>query len=220
MFKGKVVAFALMLLMATSAYAGDVNPCYSTTGVSCTGMVLSMCPANDFDYIRDGCGGGFDYIWIIAKDNSNSPIQNIPATDYWLNSCDPAYQFCLCAQPLIADSLTNELGRTTFTGRITGGGCSLSEGIWLAIQGKVIQTAACDGTAFCLPVVVKSPDVTGAGGQPDCKVDLSDLIQFSGSYNLNLGAPGYNGCCDWNHDDMVNLSDLAYLATHYQHDCY
>ena len=103
MFKGKVVAFALMLLMATSAYAGDVNPCYSTTGVSCTGMVLSMCPANDFDYIRDGCGGGFDYIWIIAKDNANSPIRNIPATDYWLNSCDPAYQFCLCAQPLIAD---------------------------------------------------------------------------------------------------------------------
>jgi hypothetical protein len=226
MFKGKVVAFALVLLIATSAFAGDVDDCYSTAGVSCTGMQVSICPAGDFEFIRNGCGGVADYIWIEARDASNNPVPGIPWTDYWLGSCDPTKPLCLCASPVTADSLTGANGRTTFSGRIRGGGCVLTGGIWWAIQGKVIKAATgpppCDPTPLCLTdVIIKSPDLTGAvgTGYPDCIVDLSDLIPFGATYNKGPANPGYNACCDYNDDNFVDLSDFAFFGVHYQHRC-
>jgi hypothetical protein len=221
MFKGKVVAFALMLLMATSAFAGDVDDCYSNAGVSCVGMKISICPAGDFEYIRTACGGAADYIWVEARDASNLPIQGIPWTDYWLNSCDAAKSFCLCSQPVVADSLTGINGRTTFSGRVAGGGCSLTAGIWWAIQGKVIKAKPCPNpNPLCIAIIVKGPDMTGAGGLPDCKNDLSDIIPFAATFNKSLGAAGYNACADFNDDNTVNLSDFALMGTHYQHRCF
>jgi hypothetical protein len=66
---------------------------------------------------------------------------------------------------------------------------------------------------------VKSPDLTGAGGNPDGVINLSDLVPFGSSYNKNLGQGGYNACCDYNDDDKCNLSDFAFFGTHYQHRC-
>lgn len=222
MFKGKVVAFALMLLLATSAFAGDVDDCLSNAGVSCVGMKVTICPAGDFEFIRDGCGTGLgNYIWIEARDASNNPVPGIPWTDYWLNACDPTKQLCLCASPVAADSLTGANGRTTFGGRIAGGGCALTQGIWWAIQGKVIKTKPCpSATALCLDVVIKGPDLQGTGGQPDCVNNLSDLIPFGASYNKTYPAPAFNACCDYNDDNTCNLSDFAFFGTHYQHRCF
>ena len=219
MFKGKVVALALMLLLATSVFAGDVDDCLSNAGVSCITMQVTICPAGDFELIRNGCGGTADYIWIEARDAGNLPIPGIPWTDYWLNACDPLKQLCICVSPIGADSLTGANGRTTFSGRIAGGGCTLSQGIWWAIQGKPILAKPCGSAKLCLNVVIKSPDVTGAGGQPDCKINLSDLIPFGTSYNKNLGQVGFNSCCDYNDDDKCNLSDFAFWGTHYLHKC-
>jgi len=222
MFKGKVVAFALMLVLATSAYAGDVDDCLSTVGITgCTTMQLTICPAGDFENIRDACGVGITaYIWVIALDAFGAPIPGIPWTDYWLNACNPATQLTLCSSPIAADSLTGANGQTTFSNRIAAGGCAKTMGLWWAIQGKPLLGVYPDCNAtVCINVIVKSPDLTGAGALPDGVVNLSDLIPFGTSYNKNLGQAGFNDCCDYNDDAKCNLSDFAFFGTHYQHRC-
>jgi hypothetical protein len=169
-------------------------------------MQITICPAGDFEFIRNACGGTADYIWIEARDAANLPIPGIPWTDYWLNACDPLKQLCICVSPIGADSLTGANGRTTFGGRIAGGGCTLTQGIWWAIQGKPILAKPCGSDKLCLNVIIKSPDLTGAGGNPDCNINLSDLVPFGTSYNKNLGQAGYNACCDYNDDNKCNGS--------------
>jgi len=231
MFKGKVVAFALMLVFATSAFAGDVDDCKSNAGISCSRMKVNICPFGDFEFIRDGClPAGAQYIWIEAMDIGSNPIPGIPWTDYWLNSCDPAKALFLCASPVAADSLTGANGRTTFRGRIAGGGCNIPAGqlqglgIYWAIQGKVIKLRPNCTSPLCLAVDIKSADLTGLGGPPDGTVNLSDLVPFGSSYNTAWGVPppagkAFNSCCDYTDDNSCNLSDFAFFGTHYQHKC-
>lgn len=222
MFKGKVVAFALMLVLATSVYAGDVSDCRSTVGIyGCTLMQLNICPAGDYELIRDACGTGITaYIWITAVDISGVPIPGIPWTDYWANSCDPTKQLVLCASPIAADSLTGTNGTTTFSGRIAGGGCNAqatTTGIYWAIQGKILKVGpppytSC--TQICLNVIVKSPDYT-----KDLQVTLADLSGMNPTYYKSIGQTGYNPCYDFTDDNVVNLSDLSGFGKHYQHKC-
>ena len=247
MFKGKVVALALMLMMATCVYAGSVDDCRSNAGmmtwdgilppVPCILMQISICPAGDFEYIRTGCtpASTNDYIWIEARDLTNLPIPGIPWTDYWLNACssDPTKQLCLCASPIVADSLTGANGKTSFSGRIAGGGCNIpvgslgSQGIWIAIQGKTIQNKPCPPNTgpLCLNINIKSPDLVGGPNfTPDCKVTVADLVPFSKSYNTQWGVPpppgkAFNACCDYNDDTKCNLSDFGFLGLHYTHKC-
>ena len=251
MFKGKVVALALMLMMATCVYAGSVDDCKSNAGtmtwdgilppVPCILMQISICPQGDFEYIRNACtpASTNDYIWIEARDLANLPIPGIPWTDYWINSCDGnvTRQLCLCASPIVADSLTGANGKTTFSGRIAGGGCNVvttaappaitTAGLWIAIQGKTIQTKPCPPNTgpLCLNIMIKSPDLVGGPGfTPDCKVTVADLVPFSKSYNTQLGVPppvgkAFNACCDYNDDTKCNLSDFGFLGLHYTHKC-
>jgi hypothetical protein len=237
MFKGKVVALALMLMVATSVYAGSVDDCQSNAGIMtwngtsppviCGSMQLTICPAADFEYIRNACGSTNDYIWIEAKDLGGIAIQGIPWTDYWVNACDPTKQLCLCASPIVADSLTGADGKTSFSGRIAGGGCALTGGVWMAIQGKSIALKPCPPVTgvLCLSIIIKSPDLVGGVGlTPDCKVTVADLVPFSKSYNTQFGVPpppgkAFNACCDYNDDTRCNLSDFGFLGLHYTHKC-
>ncbi|MCK4237442.1 MAG: hypothetical protein KAX38_10015, partial [Candidatus Krumholzibacteria bacterium] len=93
MFKGKVLLFSLLLVFATSVYAGDVDDCFSYVYLSCDAMRLSICPNGDFEYIRDACvgGGSGGYIGVVAKNASNQGVPGIPWSDYWIGACDPAY---------------------------------------------------------------------------------------------------------------------------------
>jgi len=215
MFKGKVLLFSLLLMFATSLYAGDVDDCESEVGVSCTGMRLSICPQGDFEFISVACGGTSDYIWIIARDALGVPIEGIPWTDYWFNACDSGQELCLCASPIVADSLTGPNGRTTFSGRVAAGGCVLTDGIWFAIQGKVIKEQPACTEPVCIDIVIVSPDITA-----DCDVNLSDFTALGLSYNKQQGDTGYNPCCDFNDDTKCNLSDFTFLGTHYYHSCF
>ncbi len=215
MFKGKVLLFSLLLVFATSLHAGDVDPCLSEFGASCVGMRVSICPAGDFEFIYDGCGNGNDYIWLYARDASGNGIEGIPWTDYWLNACDPAQELCLCASPFAADALTDEFGYTEISGRIAGGGCILSGGIYLAIQGKTLVDFPVCVEVTCVDIQIVSPDLTA-----DCVVNLSDLGVFGLSYNKQAGDPGYDSCCDFNDDNKCNLSDFAFIGEHYQHACF
>jgi hypothetical protein len=216
------VVSVLMLLLAVSVCAGDVDDCRSTVEiVGCSQMNLTVCPAGDFEWIRDACGAGIDAcIKITARHYSGDPIQGIPWTDYWLNSCDPAKQLFLCANFIVADSHTGADGSTTFRGPVAAGGCTSTQGLWWAIQGINIRGPYPDCyLTVCINVIVKSPDLTGAGGKPDGVINLSDLVPFGSSYNKNLGQPGFNSCCDYNDDNKCNLSDFAFFGTHYQHRC-
>ncbi len=91
--------------------------------------------------------------------------------------------------------------------------------MWIAIQGKVVKVPPTYTTTLCLRVILKGPDLTGASGNPDGFVNLSDLVPFGSSYNKNLGQAGYNACCDYNDDDRCNLNDFAFFGQHYQHSC-
>ena len=215
MFKGKVLLFSLLLVFATAAFAGDVDNCRSDWGVSCVGMRVSICPQGDFEFIRDGCGTGTDYIWVDVRDVSGAGISGVPWSDYWLQACDPAEELCLCANPVVADSLTNSAGRTTISGRIAGGGCVINNGLYLAVQGKIIVTWPACTIVTCHIIIIVSVDLTA-----DCQVNLSDLGVFGLSYNKQLGDPGYNTCCDYNDDDKCNLSDFAFMGEHYLHTCF
>jgi hypothetical protein len=161
------------------------------------------------------CGGDADYIWVVVLDAGSNGIEGIPWTDYWFNACDPAQELCLCASPIVADSLTNSAGRTTFSGRLRAGGCVLTDGLWFSVQGKQIVLAPACTDLVCLDIVVVSPDITA-----DCAVNLSDFTALGLSYNKDLGDPGYDPCCDFNDDDKCNLSDFTFLGAHYYHECF
>jgi hypothetical protein len=215
MFKGKVLLFSLLLVFATSVHAGDVNECESEAGTSCA-LRVCICPSGDFELIRNGCGGDNDYIWVIVRDITGTGIQGIPWTDYWVNACDEAQELCLCASPIAADSVTNINGETTFSGRIAGGGCILTGGMWVACQGKTFQDNETCTVPICIDIQIVSPDYTA-----DCAVNSSDLSYFGQSYNKVSGVdPEYDDCCDYTDDGICNLSDFSYFGEHYLHECF
>jgi hypothetical protein len=215
MFKGKVLLFSLLLVFATSLYAGDVDDVKSLAGTT-NPLRISVCPSGDFELISDGGAvvGAFDYIWVEVKDAAGVGIAGIPWTDYWMNACDVGQELALCASPLAADSLTNALGRTTFTGRIAAGGCILTDGMFISCQGKVFLD---EGTMLqiCLDIQIVGPDLN-----KDLVVNISDLSFFGMSYNKQVGDAGYNSCCDWNDDNWCDLSDFSFLGEHYEHSCF
>lgn len=219
----RLVIVLLSILMIASAENAQANPplsdCYSTAGLSCPSMKISICPQGDFEQIRNGCGGTGDYIWIEVRDTDNLPIPGIPVTDYWMDACDPAQALYLCLHPVAADSVTGFNGRTTFSGDFRAGGCVLTRGLRIAVQGLVLKSRPDCATDLCLNVVIKGPDLMGPSGQPNGIVDLSDLILFGYSYGKSLGQPGYNACCDYNDNDICDPYDYLDFQYHYQHRC-
>jgi hypothetical protein len=214
MKKGFLALAAVLLLSAPSIQAGQVDGCMTIVSTSCSPMRVSICPAGDFEQIRYGCGMTTDYIEIQVKNTAGNPVPGIPRTDYWLDACDPAQQLCLCCQPIIADAETDILGEARICGPIAAGGCVLTQGIYIVIQGQMIlQQPACV-SPVCLNIVLVSPDLTA-----DCMVNLSDLGVFGLSNNTQQGQPLFNPCCDYNDDNKCNLSDFAFLGEHYQHQC-
>jgi hypothetical protein len=210
-----ILILSVVLVFANQVYANGIESCLSDWGASCYGMQVSICPQGDFEFIHDGCGSGNDYIWVHVVDKSGYGIAGIPCTDYWLQACDPAEELCLCANPVVADSITNGEGRTTISGRIAAGGCVVSGGLYLAVQGQILVTWPACVAVTCHSIVIASVDLI-----VDCRVNLSDLAVFGFSYNKNLGDWDYNPCCDYNDDDKCNLSDFAYMGAHYLHECY
>lgn len=203
------------LILTSGPAAAQYFGCESEAAVSCPGMRVSVCPRGDFEHIRDGCGTGTDYIEVFVRSYGGDGVAGIPWTDFWTDACDAQYQLGICVQHFVADSLTDANGRTTFSGRISAGGCIPEGGIYIACQGMTfLDTETCT-QPICLDVVLVSPDING-----DSAVNLSDLSFFSQSYNKQLGDPEFNTCCDYNDDDLCNLSDFSFLGQHYQHVCF
>ena len=96
----------------------------------------------------------------------------------------------------------------------------------MAIQGKpVLDPAKGCLTPVCLSIVIKGPDITGPGGQPDGAVGLADLTAFGTSFNTLPPGPyppgkAYNPCCDYTDDGICNLGDFGLFGQHFQHVCF
>ena len=211
-----VTVWLAVMVMTTGAAAQVIDLCFSEVSVSCPGVRLCICPSNDFEYIRDACDDGYIEIWVIDY-HTGDGIPGVPPTDYWIGACDPTQQLCLIApQPVVADSVTSGLpgfrGRTTISGRIAGGGCVLTGGLYVVVQGGVIMEDPVCLYPTCLDIIIVSPDING-----DCRVSLADFFLFSLSYNKAEGMQGYNGCCDYNDDGECTLVDFAFFAEHYLH---
>ena len=211
MNKGKVLLFALLLVFATSISAGEVDDCYSTVSLSASPLHMLICPAGDFQDMGDDCGG---YIIVTVKDGSGNAIPGIPTSDYWVDACIAGQELYLCAGAIAADSLTNSAGMTTISDAISGGGCILTGGVYVAVQNVVIMAQPGCTVPVCLAMVIKSPDLTKDGD-----VGLGDLGTFASAYGSSSGGAQYNECCDYKDDDVIGLADLGYFAGHYNHEC-
>ena len=211
-----LIIVALILLVFSSAVAVDyyIDGCQCDLATSCPGMRISTCPRGDFERIQEGCGNDDDYIEITLRNYFGDPVPGVPSSDYWITPCDQVYELCYCVQHIVADSLTGPNGRTTFSGRISAGGCVPTGGIMMSCQGNTVMDEYCL-YPFCIDVIIVGPDINA-----DCEVDLSDLSFFGDSYNKDEGEPGYDTCCDFTDNGSCDLSDFAFFGQHYLHQCF
>lgn len=217
MLKGKLLLFSVLLVFASAVFAGDVDDCESDCGLGgdCNPdtMKVTNCPAGDYEQIYRGCGGTGAYIWVLVKNGSGGGIPGVPTTDFWLQGC--VEEIYLCPSSVVTDSLTNGSGATTLSlAQIAAGGCSINGGVYLVVQGQVIKVKPACTENKCMDIMFKSPDISGDG-----LVDIVDVYPFGLSYNKSKGEAGYDPCCDFTDDDLVDISDLAGLGRHYLHEC-
>jgi hypothetical protein len=190
----------------------------TTATLSCSPMRITISPGPGYEPIREVCGGDSDYIEIWAYDRWGYPATGIPWTDYWTEPCDESQELLLCMDGFIADSVTSSLpgfeGRTTISGPIKGGGCVLTGGLMIYVQGLPIFEPPEYNYPLCLDIALVSPDLNADG-----VVSLADFGIFCDSYGLCEGEPGYNGCCDYSDDGCCSLGDFYDFSMRYQASC-
>jgi len=214
MLKGKLaacslVAFALLVASGT-AFAGVIDECNSTASVILAGqpstpVTASVCPSGD----AENFGVQGFYIRATIEDGLGVGISGILGSDFWLDDCDAVNDLivlCGGSASSNADSLTNSLGQTTMSNTsIAAGDCAL--GVIVIVQGAILDDPATSCTTkLCLPVHVKSFDLTG-----DLNISLQDLTTFALGYPPNA----FNVCTDFSGNGTNNLADLATFALHF-----
>lgn len=158
-------------------------------------------PGEPYDVITarpDGAGETLADIGVridvTVRNYQGVPIARLPPTDVALWS--PS--LCFCAGSIHADAVTDENGKTSFTGAFAAGGCAPSLDVYA------------EGRWICnVPVKVNSPDVGGATSP--CHTDASDLAEFAARF----GDPDrWDICFDFNESGppTINASDLAGFA--------
>ena len=199
---------ATSMFLVGSADAQIVDFCGSNATVVLNGapgpvVALAACPAGDAPP-----PAVFGW-WIEITVVSNSvPIQNIPAEDFWLFDCDGGSNLFLCGgqQSINADSTTNAAGQTTISEvALAAGGCVT--GMSVVVQGVVLPDPANCGVALCLPIEMKSFDMTADGA-----VTPADLSTFAGQYPPNPG----HACSNFTGvGPVTTLADLSTFAIHF-----
>ena len=217
MLKGKFavlsLAAAAMLCLqiagAGTVNSGIVDKCNSTA--SSANGVNFACPQSDGDALS---AGGLT-ISVTVKDNTNTAIPGIPASDFWVKGCADLLVLCGGSGAISASAASDANGQTTITGDLAAGGCDT--GLNVIVQGIVLGGGSCP--ALCLGIAVRTADTVGpAAGPPDLKVDVLDFSQFGTRYPSPPKV--YNACADFVAPfGTVNVADFAKFGAHYNHKC-
>jgi hypothetical protein len=206
MFKSKLgvltVLAAGLMLVAGTAFAGLADPCQSSA-TSAGGHVLS-CPQGDGQSFASAGAT----ISVTILDNLGNPIPGIPASDFWLESCDAAHTDTLCSgmHSVDADSMTNAAGQTTISDPWRMGGCALN--VIVVCQGVTIGSAPGCPNRDCLSVASRSVDLDA-----DNSVGLTDFTAFSAVYLTS------DQCADFDAAGGVGITDFTAFTAHYFHSC-
>jgi hypothetical protein len=201
----RVIAFLVagVLLMAAAAAAtpGFPDPELSTAEMATPGphWVL-VCPAGDGESLDALPGDSDATITVYVVDHYMYPVVLFPATDLWLESAPPEPLVVACPGGMTADDDTDFSGVTTFTGPYRAGACGY--GTMVLINGRPLGQPP-------LELGFVSPDLDG-----DLVVNLTDVVHFATAY-----LHGYEPCCDFHHDGVLDLTDVILLAQHLTHEC-
>ena len=215
--KVKVILAGLLAVVSCCVFALAVAPpVISTPGIPIVtavgaGGCYVVCPQGDGSSLSD-IGA---VITVTVTDYDGYPIIRVPASDVWLVGCSDGIVLCGGSNAINADSMTNDNGVTTISGRLAAGGCD-SE-LLVVVMGIVATVPGDPNTPLCLPYYTKSPDITGDGGVVDQVVDLIDLAAFAAGF-VSPPKP-YEACLDLNCDGLVDLIDFSIFAQHYLHQC-
>jgi len=230
MLKGKYVLLSLAAGLVCWQVAGVdtvnssiVDACKST--ITANAGVVIVCPSGDGTPLTSPASGGSCQVTLTVRDNTNTGIDGIPATDMWLIGCNDGLLLCGGSSGSNADAATAGGGVTTFSNEPVAGGCDT--GMYGVVQGVVIQTAgAC--TPTCLLIAARSPDYKSAGAPgpapcaldircPDSKVTGPDFAWFATHFTVG-GQPAkpYHVCADYLAPfGAITGPDFANFSTHF-----
>lgn len=127
-------------------------------------------------------------------DSVGVPYADYCRADMALDAISGGLAFC--ADGNLADSNTDANGVARFHGPLAGGGHSPG-----LLQVLVKATALTSAAGF--RIRINSPDIDG-----DLQVDLTDVVLFTGDF---FGPYEYRS--DFHRDGVINLSDVARMAT-------
>jgi hypothetical protein len=199
-FRPSLLTVVAIGLLASAAQAGVGGP-YGTYSMAYQGpetLTLLIIP--------DGGGAPFDRaclpsgasedatITLFLKDASDGPVVNYPREDIWFASQDGG--LASCQGGTSPDANTDANGMTRWLNPLRGGGHSqaLTE---ILVNGSSLESTVGVRLGF------NSPDIDG-----DLVVDLTDVQMFAYDFYT-----GFDFRCDFHRDGIINLSDLAELAS-------
>lgn len=176
----------------TMNYPGEVSVLVTPLG---TGPPLNACYSED-GYLVDAT------ITLRLVTLDYTPIANFPPEDIWLESQEP--QQHICGSGFSPDGPSGADGLVTFSGPLAGGGWHDGP-TYVYVNGN----PAYDPTDYPwywehppLPLHFNSPDIDGDG-----LVNLADLSLLASDF---FGQFHYRS--DFNHDGVLNLSDIGNFA--------
>jgi hypothetical protein len=159
------------------------------------------------------------YIDLTIVDGIGQGISYIQPSDFWLESCDPTQDLvilCGGAGSSAADSMTNDLGKTTISQTTIaasnnptidpiGNPFGCVDGMLVEVMGDLLLDPATGCTTFlCLnDIHFRGYDLTGDG-----VITPADLSTFAGGFPPNP----FERCTDYNGDGANTLADLSTWA--------
>lgn len=203
-----VLCVALLVGAASFAVAGVPDLGLSTATRAYTGgetLSLWNLPDGDGNSFENcflpGGGNADGTVTVVLKDGLGAFVENYPFEDVNLD-CDDGTQAAVpCPGGATSDFNTDEFGETEFRTPLQSGGWSLAN--------SVVLIAGAPLTSGDVALTMNSSDISGDGD-----VNLTDVAMFSPVF---YGA--YSYMADFNNDALVNLADVARLATGFGKSC-
>ena len=146
-------------------------------------------------------------ITLLLTGFDGSPIAYVPRDDMWLDAESTTDSHCPDYAHFSPDGHTDKSGQTSFVAPLTGGGWS--EGpAWVYLYG-IRSAPPTAGEHPPVQLRFNSADIDGDGN-----INLTDVSAFSRDFH---GSYHYRSDFHW--DGLLNLADVAKMASGLGHDC-